>query len=470
MSHRHTVIEPADGLTVLIGPNNCGKSAFVRALQILCHNSPSGFVLRHDEKKCDVIVETESGDVIQWTRKRNGGPSYTINGQVFDRLRSRVPEEVHQILHMPKVDCDNESFDIHFGEQTEPVFLLRNRGRAAAQFFASSSDATHLVAMQSLHKSKVLIAKRDLTTLTDKKTSLEKQNAALQPVDALSQQLADCESLAVEIESNDVRIEELKILIAAIDESKRKTEHLQHQCRAMSSLDSPPVLSDPIPLQHCVDNLKRVLVRRSFADRMALQLQRVPSSPEYHAERPLVEIVVALVNAGSRLGFLNGYIDSLKDAHQPPEISPVGPLLDVINDLKGTDRDVNRLNSSVKALDGLQAPQPVSDSVPLASLITRLRSRQSTYSAQARCADSIQDLEQPPMLRDTSQFQDRLRALKRCQRITFEKNERIAQVEVELKTLVSQFEQWVEANPVCPTCGSLTDTDHLLPNRGGTDV
>ena len=31
MSHDDTTIELADGLTVLIGPNNCGKSAVVAA-------------------------------------------------------------------------------------------------------------------------------------------------------------------------------------------------------------------------------------------------------------------------------------------------------------------------------------------------------------------------------------------------------------------------------------------------------
>ena len=45
MSHEHTVIEPAAGLTVLVGPNNCGKSAIVTALQILCHNDNSTYVL-----------------------------------------------------------------------------------------------------------------------------------------------------------------------------------------------------------------------------------------------------------------------------------------------------------------------------------------------------------------------------------------------------------------------------------------
>ena len=44
MSHSHTVIEPADGLTVLVGENNCGKSAVVSALQTLCFNRQKNFM------------------------------------------------------------------------------------------------------------------------------------------------------------------------------------------------------------------------------------------------------------------------------------------------------------------------------------------------------------------------------------------------------------------------------------------
>jgi predicted ATP-dependent endonuclease of OLD family len=59
MSHEHTVIEPAAGLTVLIGPNNCGKSAIVAALQILASNENSTYVMRHGAKECSVKVETD---------------------------------------------------------------------------------------------------------------------------------------------------------------------------------------------------------------------------------------------------------------------------------------------------------------------------------------------------------------------------------------------------------------------------
>ncbi|MBT5713981.1 AAA family ATPase, partial [Candidatus Poribacteria bacterium] len=159
MSHSETVIEPADGLTVLVGPNNSGKSAIVEALRTLCTNENSTHVKRHGARECSVTVETDDGHVIQWTRRNS--PSYLVDAQLFDRLgrgRGGVPPELHQALRLPWVEGDGAVFDVHLGEQKDPIFLLGQSGSQAARFFASSSDATKLVEMQRRHREKVRAA------------------------------------------------------------------------------------------------------------------------------------------------------------------------------------------------------------------------------------------------------------------------------------------------------------------------
>src|SRR5687768_16374779 len=153
MSHAHSVIEPAAGLTVITGPNNCGKSAIVAALQILCSNDNSTYVTRHGQRESAIRVETDDGHVVEWRRK--GSPRYVIDDKLFDRLKQGVPDELHQALRLGQVECENETFDIHFAAQKRPIFLLQDKPKHAAEFFASSSDACRLLEMQNLHRLRV---------------------------------------------------------------------------------------------------------------------------------------------------------------------------------------------------------------------------------------------------------------------------------------------------------------------------
>ena len=74
MSHKRTVIEPADGLTLITGENNCGKSAIAVALEAVSGHTMGNFMLRHGEKKAKVILELDNEDgahTIEWNRSKN---------------------------------------------------------------------------------------------------------------------------------------------------------------------------------------------------------------------------------------------------------------------------------------------------------------------------------------------------------------------------------------------------------------
>ena len=189
MSHEHTVIEPAAGLTVLVGPNNCGKSAVVAALQILSSNENSTYVLRHGAKECSVKIETDDGHAIEWRRKNS--PSYVVDGKTFDRLRgSGLPDELHAALRLPKVEAgDSTDFDVHFGTQKSPIFLLGGSPANAARFFASSSDAIRLVEMQKRHKDKLVIAQREKIRLEAEAKKVNAALGTLEPVVDIEQRL-----------------------------------------------------------------------------------------------------------------------------------------------------------------------------------------------------------------------------------------------------------------------------------------
>ena len=431
MSHRHTVIEPADGLTVLIGPNNCGKSAFVTALQILCHNSKSGFVLRHGEKKCEVIVETADGHVINWSRKKNGSGVYVVDGEPFDRLRGTVPPEVHAILKMPKVQCDNEEFDVHFGEQSEPVFLLRDRGKASAQFFASSSDATHLVAMQSLHKSKVLVHKRDFKQLTRQHKSLTEQLESLDPVDELEKKLVAAEKQFADLQAEAETLEHVARLISKIRSSQIIFDRVKAQAASLESLVNPPEISDERPLSNLIASMTSTAAKGVTCDAMA------------------------------------GAFGNLSPA---PPLKPAAPLESLLQQIKTKQTVAWQSKKFAKAFEVL-APVPVlPDAAALQQLVRKLRDRHRVSRVTEGMLAAVQEVPAVPNQTDAAGLTQMLDLIGAKERQLQAKAKQQDQVEQELVGLQSEFESWVDDNPVCPTCGSETDTQHVLQQHDRSQV
>ena len=317
MSHEHTVIEPAAGLTVLVGPNNCGKSAIVTALQILCHNENSTYVLRHGAKECRIIVETDDGHRIEWMRKKSGSPSYKINGQEFDRLRgeSGVWDELARTLRLPRVEFDNNKFDVHIGEQRNPVFLLGDKGKGAAQFFASSSDAIRLVEMQGLHKKRVSDNKKEHNRLALQQTQVDEALECLKTVPTVAEQLADFESEYSVLKADEAKAKTLDSLVSELTRKQLETKRFAAIEASLEMLPEPPQFDDPQPLQKLVS--QTMLQRQSILKFEALQtaMESLVEPPEFDDAESLELTLNAIVikrSAVARLSKVQHVLSSLK--------------------------------------------------------------------------------------------------------------------------------------------------------------
>jgi DNA repair exonuclease SbcCD ATPase subunit len=256
MSHVRTVIEPAQGLTVLTGPNNCGKSAVVAALQILCHNERSTYVTRHEARECSVTVETNDGHVVTWMRKNNS-PRYVVDGQVFDRLEGGVPEAVTQVLRLPKVSAAaGRQFDIHFGEQKSPIFLIDESGAQAAQFFASSSDAAHFIEMQKRHRQKIADATRERAQAEAQAGKLAAEIAALAAAEPIEAELRQLESEHQRLQQEAASIRQLAHDAYALQEGAEKLRQSHDRAAALSKVSAPPELADERSLGALIERLQ----------------------------------------------------------------------------------------------------------------------------------------------------------------------------------------------------------------------
>jgi len=357
MSHRHTVIELDAGLTVLVGPNNCGKSAVVTALQILCHNDTSTYVLRHGAKECRIIVETGEGHRIEWIRKKSGSPSYLINGKEFDRLRndSGVWQELKQTLRMPRLEFDNNNkFDVHIGEQRNPIFLLGDKGRGAAQFFASSSDASHLVEMQALHKKQVAENKSERKVLLKQQTEFNAALESLEDLPPLNESLVDCENQYNDLKSQQQAIEKLTVELETLKQNKRDQVRFAAVEAALSVLPKPPEFQDPGALSDLVSQLKREQQTVQVSQAQLAALESLRPTPTFEDEASLAQVLSELRNQKrnvARLSQSQEVLSSITDPPQPADAESVSTLAKFIVDYSAESEAHSDLEKQLAAAD-----------------------------------------------------------------------------------------------------------------------
>lgn len=330
MSHARTVIEPAAGLTVLVGPNNCGKSAVVAALQILCHNENSTYVLRHNEKACSVTVETDDGHTITWGRTKTS-PHYVIDGQRFDRLeRTSVPDALHAALRLPRVAAGSEELDVHFGEQKKPIFLLGETPSCAAQFFASSSDAATLIEMQKLHQQSTADAKRQSKQLTEEVVQLARELAALAPIDEIDAGLVGLESAYRTVESVDAKIAHLAGSLAELRSADRSLQLIRARARAMAALAPVPVMGDVAALTRCARSIAAMALEVERTQHVAGALGRMQPQPTFGDEVAVRHAIVALSRQRAQLERLqrtHECLQGVRAIESPREVKPIEQMI-----------------------------------------------------------------------------------------------------------------------------------------------
>lgn len=113
-SHKYTVIDfDENGVNVIVGETDVGKSAILRALYFLLFNKYQGdWFIRTGESECRVTAEFSDGSIISRVKSKSKNRYITIiNGekQVYEGFRNTVPEEVMQIHGLRDLYLDDKN-------------------------------------------------------------------------------------------------------------------------------------------------------------------------------------------------------------------------------------------------------------------------------------------------------------------------------------------------------------------------
>lgn len=114
--HKYSLLEFDPGVNLIIGDNDNGKSALMRALRWVYDNKPLGESFINEEMdKAEVNVELDEEHTV--TRRRSKKENvYEVNGEVLQAMRGSVPSEVSSVL-------DISSVTVH--KQHDPLYMLQ---------------------------------------------------------------------------------------------------------------------------------------------------------------------------------------------------------------------------------------------------------------------------------------------------------------------------------------------------------
>jgi exonuclease SbcC len=350
MSHKHTVIEPAQGLTVLAGPNNCGKSAVADALRTVCGLNRGNYMVRHGEKTAGVRVTTADGHEVAWAR-RNDTVSWEIDGRTVHR---DMPEDLHEKLRLPVVQPEGASqeFAVHFADQKQPLFLLEMPPSAPAVFFAAASDARHFITMRQTHKMRTQALKDSSRRLASELKRTEGWMAILEPVPALEAGLGDVERAFAELQRSLARAMELQEACAGLGQTQAAIAGLRREAAALEGLGAPPALLPTGELEQLLGSMAETRRRRAGLARTAACLHGFQAPPALSDTAALEGLVQAMGRERGRCAQAAAQAQALAPLPAPPAPQDPRPLAVLLDQLRDAAADAQAFLYQARDLDG----------------------------------------------------------------------------------------------------------------------
>lgn len=425
MSHEDTVIELAAGLTVLSGPNNCGKSAVVVALDCALRGVAGDFMIRHGTRETRVSIEFDDGTAVTWSKRRGGGGVWEYDGRTINRVRgNQCPEDLHEFARMPLVQAETgDPFDIHIAEQKSPIFLLNESSGRAATFFAASSDARYLISMQARQRTQVQELKQEQRRIEVHLETCDARLATLAPVDEVDSQVAGCEIEYAAISERSRNADALRESIEALAACELRKVRAAAAAHGYSILSPPPTLEDTAALDRVVINLGKCADESSHADRRATSLRALTGPPILEDETALSELLGELspVSAAER-----------REARRSLELVEILPAPDLA--------DETTFARSVDAIGGA---------------MDRIERAESNYAAVGKIGP-------PPAELECDEISRLVDALAQAEARASDAARREAEAFEAAQASEAELHAWAKEHPTCPTCGAPIDEQRLI--------
>lgn len=433
LAHADTEIELGEGMTVLTGPNNSGKSSVVEALRCIATNPLPKHFIRHGAKVARVELEMNDGVRVAWIRKKATAWYEVLHpGEeewvVYAKFGRKTPEDILNILRLNQVPLEGgNSLDVHIGNQRNPIFLLDQPASVAAQFFASSSEASHLLAMQTELKNRVRSAKREMKFQQQKMDEIRVELDSLQNLPDVNLEIESARELKGRIERTEAEIPAIENLIQRKKELEDYKNRFAGREKKLAELKAAPEI---YPTKELESTVSRMSDLRGFGDK------------------------------------LRGRSDLLYELKDAPDLFPVQQLEGDISRQSRLFSAQKMFSSRGRALGHLASPPEIYDTSALSAIISNLDRNRAFQSNIGRRSNILKPLSHPPELFDEIPMIQLLGNISALSTAREENRKRIAELKQAEKQLKLRIEKRLAEIGNCPLCGGDLEAEKMIGEDG----
>jgi len=202
------------GLTLIVGPSNIGKSSIQRAIYGAMHNDVGDHFVRSG--RSTTKVEIDDGDnQIKWI-KGAGTNKYIVNGTVFEKVGFDAPPVLREQGYRD-LEVEGEVYSAQVADQFDPPFAVSKSGTKLGSLY-SALTKTDLLNKASSNCSRDLRAKKQEINLRNK-------------------DFKNIEEVVEEQKETPDKIAEIKETLKRFDAIKEKSDRLTFLTELQQKLD-----------------------------------------------------------------------------------------------------------------------------------------------------------------------------------------------------------------------------------------
>jgi AAA domain len=243
-AYKDATLPLSPGVNALIGPNNRGKSTFIRALRAVFYGEARDSLVRAGAKTAGIEIGVAGRRVLRFTRQPRRSPVniwslHEADGSIVEEQGMRyetggrtVPDWVADLIRIRKV----EDLDVHIAHQKFPVFLLGETASRRSAVLSIGQEAGYIRDMLVIHRERcrrdndlVRNGERELIALGE---TLE----GLKDLDALKDKLSAIRSLGDNLKETSAHLQRLQQRASQLADLTRRLERAQARAAITAKL------------------------------------------------------------------------------------------------------------------------------------------------------------------------------------------------------------------------------------------